>query len=57
VSKTGFQSASGSTYRRGCIGDQGAKSQHGYLAGSVVERHFRHPKIGRFDHDERLNGN
>jgi hypothetical protein len=57
MSKSGFQRVCGSTYRRGCIGDQGAKSEYGHMAGSVVEPYFRNPKIGRFDHDERLDGN
>jgi hypothetical protein len=57
VAKSGFQRVGGSTYRRGCIGDQGAKSEYGHMAGSVVERHLCSPKIGRFDHEERLDGN
>jgi hypothetical protein len=56
VSKSGFQCVSGSIYRRGCIEDQGAKSKYGHMPGSVVERHFPYPKIGGFDHGERLNG-
>src|SRR5271170_7747414 len=52
VSKSGFQRASGSTYRRGRIGNQGAEPEHGHMTGPVVERHSRHPKIRRFDHDD-----
>src|SRR6201999_2471151 len=31
VSKSSFQRVSGSTYRRGCIGNQGAKPEHGHM--------------------------
>jgi hypothetical protein len=55
--KSSFQRVCGSTYRHGCIGDQGAESECGHMAGSVVERYFRNPKIARFDHDECLDGN
>jgi hypothetical protein len=51
VSKSSFQRVSGSTYRRGRIGNQGAKPEHGHMAGSVVEWHSRNPKIRRSDHD------
>src|SRR5271155_2959887 len=54
VSKSSFQRASGSTYRRGCIGNQGAKPEYWHIAGSVIERHFRSSKIRRFDHDDPL---
>src|ERR1700733_8940204 len=57
VSKSGFERGGGGTYRYGCIGDQGAKSECGYMAGSVTERYFCSPKIGGFDHDQSLNGN
>jgi hypothetical protein len=50
VSKSGFQRVSGSTYRRGCIWNEGAKPEHGHVAASVLERHSRHPKISRFNH-------
>jgi hypothetical protein len=52
VSKSGFQRVSGSTHRRGCISNKGAKPEYGHLAESVVERHSRIPKIRRFDHDD-----
>jgi hypothetical protein len=52
VSKSSFQRVSGSTYRRGCIGNQSAKSEYGYVAGSVAERHSCGSKIRRFDHDD-----
>jgi hypothetical protein len=52
VSKSSFQRVFGSTYRRGCIGNQGAKSEHGHMAGSIVERYSLSPKIRRFDHDD-----
>ena len=57
VSKSGFQRVCGSTDCLGCIGNQSAKSECRHLAASVVERYSRGPKIGRFDHDERLDGN
>jgi hypothetical protein len=52
VSKSSFQRVSGSTYRSGCIGNQGAKPEHGHMAGRVVERHSLNPQIRRFDHDD-----
>ena len=52
VSKSSFQRFPGSTYRRGGIGDQGAKTEYGYMASSLVERQSRSPKIRRFDHDD-----
>src|SRR5271155_2487370 len=52
VSKSNFQRVSGRTYRRGCIGNQGAKPEHRHMAHSVVERNSRSPKIRRFEHDE-----
>jgi hypothetical protein len=48
VSEPGFQRVSGSTYRLGCIGNQGAETNCGHMAASVVERYPRHPKISRF---------
>jgi len=39
-------------YRRGCIGNQGAKPEHGHMVCSVVERHPFRPKIGRVYHDD-----
>src|SRR5580704_7875849 len=36
VSKSCFQCVPGTTYRRGCIGNQGAKAEYGYMAGSVA---------------------
>jgi hypothetical protein len=54
VPKSSFQRASGSTYRLGCIGNQGAKPEYGHMAASVVERHARIPKSRRFDHDDTL---
>jgi hypothetical protein len=50
VSKSGFQCVSGRSYRHGRVGNQSAKAECGHVAGSVVERHSRHPKIRRFNH-------
>jgi hypothetical protein len=52
VSKSSFQRVSGSTYRRGRIGNQGAKPECGHIAGSVVERYSLSPKVRRFEHDD-----
>src|SRR5215831_6283496 len=52
VSKSSFQRISGSTYRRGCIGNQSAKSEYGYMPGSVAERQSFSSKIRRFDHQD-----
>jgi hypothetical protein len=52
VSKSSFQRVSGRSYCYGRIGNQGAKPEYGHMAGSVIERHSRSPKIRRFDHDD-----
>src|SRR5450755_764292 len=52
VSKSSLQRVSSSTYRCGCIGNQGAKAEYGNMAGSLVQRDSRSPKIRRFDHDD-----
>jgi hypothetical protein len=52
VPKSGFQCVSGSTDGRGCIGNQGAKAEHRHVAGSVVQRQSRIPKIRRVNHDD-----
>src|SRR5947209_18456003 len=51
VSKSRFQRACGSAYRRRGIGNQGAKPEYGHMARSIVEPHSHTPKIRRFDHD------
>ena len=50
VSKSGFQCVSGRSYRHGCVGNEGAKAECGHVAGSVVERNSRQPKISTFNH-------
>jgi predicted lipase len=50
VSKSSFQRASGSTYRYGCVGNQGAKAECGHMAAAVIERYSRQPKIRRFSY-------
>jgi hypothetical protein len=52
MSKSSFHRVSGRTYRRGCIGNQGAKAEYRHIAGSVVERRFFHPKIREVSHDD-----
>ena len=54
VSKSSVQRVSGSGYRRGRIGNQGAKAKYGYMAGSMGERHCCSPKIRRFDYQVTL---
>jgi hypothetical protein len=51
MSKSGVQRVSGRSSRQGSVGNQSAKAEGGDVAGSVVERHFRHPKIRRFRHN------
>src|ERR1700761_2358203 len=50
VSKSCFQRISGRTFRHGWIWNQGAKAECGDMAGSVVERDSRGPKIRGSDH-------
>ncbi len=46
MSKSSFQRVSGSSYGRGRIGNQGAKSEYGQLAGSVVDLASMNPLRG-----------
>jgi hypothetical protein len=50
VSKSSFQCVSGRSYRRGRVGNQGAKAECGHMASTVVQWDFCHPQIGRFNH-------
>ncbi len=50
VSKTGFQRVSGCSDGYGWVRNQGAEAEGGHLARTMVERNFRQPKIGRFNH-------
>jgi hypothetical protein len=52
VSKSSFQRVSGRGYRRGCVGNQGAKAEYGYMAGAVAERYSFRSKIRRIDHED-----